>query len=341
MDSNSMDFQALFEQSPVAMAVLRGGRLVYANPACARLLGGAAPLHGRELLELVPAPCQAAWRAALSQALAGAQAFSHPALPLAAAEGNFEVAVDGVPLAGQDALLLCLLPRPDASQAEIDALFHMVSHDLGAPLRAISGFTRLVLQDHGPALDEDGRGLLNRVLAAGTRMAGMIEGVREYARVSRAALQPEALDLADLARAAWDKLAAAEPAGPAVRFEAPASLPAWGDPRLLRSVVFQLLANANKFSRRQPEARVEFGASQQRGETAYYVRDNGAGFDMAHAQKLFGLFQRLHRADEFDGLGVGLALARCVLQRHGGRIWAESAPGAGASFHFTLATKPR
>jgi light-regulated signal transduction histidine kinase (bacteriophytochrome) len=222
-----------------------------------------------------------------------------------------------------------------AANRELEAFSYSVSHDLRAPLRAMDGFSQALLEDCSAQLDPRGRDYLGRVRAAAARMAELIEDLLQLSRVTRAELRRESVDLSALARAVADELRQAQP-GRAVELTVAEGLVGEGDARLLRIVLVNLLGNAWKFTGRQPQARIEFGGRRDADIQTFYIRDNGAGFDMAHATKLFGAFQRLHSMHEFSGTGIGLALVQRIVHRHGGRVWAESAPGQGATFHFTL-----
>ncbi|MBC8118803.1 MAG: hypothetical protein H7X75_04400 [Burkholderiaceae bacterium] len=233
---------------------------------------------------------------------------------------------------------------------ELDSLAHSVSHDLRAPLRIVDGFATIVLEDYGDRgkqLDDLGRDHLRRIVAAGQRMNTMIDTLLNLSRMTSRELSHERVDLSQIARELADDLRddmrAREPAR-SIEFVIAPSLWADGDPTLLRLVLQNLLGNAAKFSARTRSARVEFGRNSD-GDGAekcavFFVRDNGAGFDMRFAEKMFGMFQRLHSSNEFAGTGVGLATVQKIVRRHGGRIWAEAAPapaeGHGATFFFTL-----
>ncbi len=218
---------------------------------------------------------------------------------------------------------------------ELESFSYSVSHDLRAPLRAIDGFSQALLEDSADRLDQAGQDYLRRVRGAAQRMALLIDDLLQLSRVSRAELARAPVDLSALAAGVAAELQARQPER-TVEFVIGAGLTAWGDARLLRVALENLLGNAWKFTSRQPAARIEFGAIEQDGRPAFLVRDNGAGFDMAYAQRLFGAFQRLHSASDFPGTGVGLATVKRIIRRHGGRIWAEAAPGQGATFYFTL-----
>jgi PAS domain S-box-containing protein len=221
---------------------------------------------------------------------------------------------------------------------ELEAFSYSVSHDLRSPLRAIDGFSRILIGEHAGQLDEKGRDRLERVRQAAQHMGALIDDLLKLSRVTRADLQFQDLDLSALAAEAADALQKQEPARN-VQVSVASGLKATGDPKLLRIALDNLLGNAWKFTGLQEEARIEFGMGMQNGESVYYVRDNGAGFDMAYADKLFGAFQRLHDTGEFPGTGIGLATVQRIIHKHGGRIWAEGTVGQGATFYFTLAQR--
>jgi len=210
-----------------------------------------------------------------------------------------------------------------------------VSHDLRAPLRSIDGFSQVLLEDYGAQLDEAGRDSLKRVRAASQRMGTLIDDLLKLAWVTRAELRTEVVDLSGMARDIAAELQRTTPER-RVEFAIAQGLEARGDARLLRVVLENLLRNSWKYTAKQAQPRVEFGSIDGSGERAFIVRDNGAGFDMKYADKLFAAFQRLHSAAEFEGTGVGLATVRRIINRHGGRIWAEGAVDQGATFYFTL-----
>jgi signal transduction histidine kinase len=230
----------------------------------------------------------------------------------------------------------------DHALRELDSFAYSVSHDLRAPLRVVDGFATIVLEDYGDRgkpLDDLGRDHLRRIVAASQRMNSMIETLLSLSRMTSRELARERVDLSQLARELVDDLRAQDHAR-AVEFVLAPDLRADGDSTLLRLVLQNLLGNAWKFTARGPQARIEFGTRDDGGIRTYFVKDNGAGFDMRFAEKLFGLFQRFHSANEFPGTGVGLATVQKIIHRHGGRIWAEAVPapnpGHGATFYFTL-----
>jgi PAS domain S-box-containing protein len=224
----------------------------------------------------------------------------------------------------------------EAANRELETFSYSVSHDLRAPLRGIDGFSQVLLEDHGQNLDAEGQDCLRRIRGATQRMADLIEALLALARVTRVALVWDPVNLTRMAHAIAADLRGQEPAR-RVTFTIGEGLMANGDARLLRVVLENLLGNAWKFSAKQPEAYIEVGSlPQPDGTLAFFVRDNGAGFDMTYANRLFGAFQRLHRSQEFPGMGIGLATVQRIIHRHGGRVWAEGAIGQGATFYFTV-----
>lgn len=222
-----------------------------------------------------------------------------------------------------------------AANRELEAFSYSVSHDLRAPLRAMDGFSKILLEDYSPLLDETGRDYLQRVRSAAQRMGQLIDVMLELSRLNRCEMICRTVDLSALAWSIAAELKASEPER-AVEWHIQPGMAAVGDPRLLRVLLENLLGNAWKYTGRTEPARIGFGF--ENGE--WHVRDNGVGFDMGHAARLFTPFQRLHSADEFEGLGIGLATVRRIVARHGGTIRAEAAPGVGAVFYFTLAPAP-
>jgi PAS domain S-box-containing protein len=218
---------------------------------------------------------------------------------------------------------------------ELEAFSYSVSHDLRAPLRAVDGFSRILLDEYADRLDDTGRDRLKRVRAAAQNMAILIDDLLKLSRITRAELKREDIDLSALASEIIEELHRQEPER-SVRWIIQPGMIAWVDARLLRIVLDNLLGNAWKFTCKRPEAQIEFGMQMQDDEPVYIVRDNGAGFDMAYAEKLFGAFQRLHDTTEFSGTGIGLATAQRIIHKHGGRIWAEAEVEKGATFYFTL-----
>jgi light-regulated signal transduction histidine kinase (bacteriophytochrome) len=225
--------------------------------------------------------------------------------------------------------------QPSAEQ-DSHTFSYTVSHDLRAPLRAVDGFTRILKEDYGRQLDRIGNDHLDRVLAAASRMNAMIDAMLSLARLSSQPLARQPVNLSQLAAYIAEDLQRASPERQ-VRLEIEPDLHATGDPTLLRQVLENLLANAWKYTGRCEQAQIALRSRHIDGRRVFEVSDNGAGFDMRSAERLFGLFQRLHSANEFPGTGVGLASVKRIVMRHGGEIWAEAQPGQGARFCFTLA----
>jgi len=241
------------------------------------------------------------------------------------------IAMENVQLLGNlEARVAERTAQLDAANSELEAFSYAVSHDLRAPLRAIKGFSQILIEDHASEL-ADGKQHLERICAATTRMSGLIDDLLQLSRTTSGEPDRAAFDVAELAREIADELRRAAPARASEIIIAPA-LPAYGDPRLVRVVLDNLLRNAWKFSSKRPLTRIEIGSY----DGAFFVRDNGAGFDPSQARKLFIPFQRMHTTAEFEGAGIGLATAQRIVRRHGGRIWAESEPDRGATFFFTL-----
>lgn len=225
----------------------------------------------------------------------------------------------------------------EAANKELEAFCYSVSHDLRAPLRGIDGFSQALLERYAEQLDDKGKHYLQRVRAATQRMGQLIDDLLNLSRVTRCEMQRQTVDSTSMVEAIALELQHTQPERANVEFIIALGVVAQGDPRLLRVVFENLLNNAWKFTSKQVHARIEFSTlAETDGTTAYFVRDNGAGFDMAYANKLFGAFQRLHTTDEFPGTGIGLATVQRIIHRHGGRVWAEGAVGLGATFYFTL-----
>lgn len=223
----------------------------------------------------------------------------------------------------------------EAVNKELEAFSYSVSHDLRAPLRAMDGFSRAVLEDYTDKLDEEGKDYLQRIRAAAQRMGALIDDLLKLSRVTRADLKKGPTDLSALAS---DCIAALREAEPHRKVEVVITpgLIVEADSQLMRAAIDNLLRNAWKFTRKTANARIEFGSLDGPDGKTYYVRDNGVGFDPTYADKLFGPFQRLHSSEEFEGSGIGLATVARIIHKHGGRVWAEGKPGAGATFYFTL-----
>ena len=223
----------------------------------------------------------------------------------------------------------------EQANQELEAFSYSVSHDLRAPLRAMDGFGALLFEEYGDKVDERGRQYLQRIRTGTKKMSGLIEDLLSLSGMSRAVLQKESISLTDLARDVISEFQNREPARK-IAIEIADGLAARGDPRLMQIVLVNLLGNAWKYTAKQPQAQIVFRQKRKENETVFSVGDNGAGFNMAHVDKLFTPFQRLHLDSEFEGTGIGLATVQRIISRHGGRIWAEGAVNEGATFYFTL-----
>ena len=223
----------------------------------------------------------------------------------------------------------------EEANKEMEAFSYSVSHDLRAPLRAVDGYSRAVLEDYGPALPAEGHRYLETIRRGAQRMGELIDALLALSRLSRSPLTHRAVDVGSLVDDALKDLSSQREGREIEVLKG--ELPwCWGDPALLKQVWVNLLSNAFKYTGRREGAVVEIGCAMEAGESVYFVRDNGTGFDMAYAHKLFKVFQRLHRAEEYEGTGVGLAIVQRVIHRHGGRVWAEAEVDRGAAFYFTL-----
>jgi signal transduction histidine kinase len=224
----------------------------------------------------------------------------------------------------------------EAANRELEAYSYTISHDLRAPLRAINGFTAILLEEHAGELSASAGDFLRRVGASGKHMSVLVDDLLAFSRLGRQALRKQSVDTTQVARQAWDQVRAGADGRPVDIHIADLPI-SESDPVLLEQVFANLLSNALKYSRGRPSTTIEVGAQVDRsGEAVFYVKDNGVGFDMQYVGKLFRVFERLHRNDQYEGTGVGLATVQRIVQRHGGRVWAEAAPDKGATFYFTL-----
>jgi len=239
----------------------------------------------------------------------------------------------------------------EAANKELESFSYSVSHDLRAPLRAIDGFSRILLEDHAAALPDEGKNFLRLVRENARQMAQLVDDLLAFSRLGRLGLTKQTVDPAKIVRLCLTELHK-EQEGRQVEILTGNLAPCQADPTLLKQVWTNLLSNALKYTRKRETARIEIGCRTEprplsnglaprpfgpaATETVYFVRDNGAGFDMKYAHKLFGVFQRLHRAADYDGTGVGLAIVQRIIHRHGGRVWGEAQLNAGATFSFTL-----
>ena len=223
----------------------------------------------------------------------------------------------------------------ESANKELEAFCYSVSHDLRGPLRGIGGYARILQEDFQAKLDVEGNRVLGVIQSETQRMGRLIDKLLNFSRLGRQQMKSSMLDLTALAQSVFQELAGGS-SDSARQLKLDPLPPASGDEALMRQVFVNLLSNAIKFTRRRKDAVIEMGAQSDSEHHTYYVRDNGVGFDPKYANKLFGVFQRLHRDDEFEGTGVGLALVQRIIHRHGGRIWAEARLNEGATFYFTL-----
>ena len=223
----------------------------------------------------------------------------------------------------------------EATNRELEAFSYFISHDLAAPLRSIDGFPQILLEDYAEVLDHEGKDYLSRVRASSQHLGQLIDAPLKLSRMTRREIRRESVDLSHTAENIVQVLRISQPDRQA-EFVIADGLSVDGDAWLLRIALENLLGNAWKFTGKSLPARIEFGAVEHEGTLAYFVRDNGAGFDMTYADKLFGAFQRLHTIEEFPGTGIGLATVQRIVHRHGGQAWAEGRVGQGATFYFTL-----
>ena len=327
-------FEALLQHGPTALCLASpaadgsGWRLQRANPAACTLLGLSQAPDGQQT-----------WRDALAGLPDGLQGSV-----LALSEGQavdkngWRLRLDAV----GNSLLLALAPLATESDpqhaalaAEHAAFSYTISHDLRAPIRVVEGFGRILKEDYGSALDRVGRDHLDRMMGAAARMNQMIDALLSVSRLSTQPLARQPVNLSQLAQWVLDDLQRGTP-GRTVAVHIAPGMVVQGDPTLLRMALENLLGNAWKYSAKVAQAEIRFEPALQDGKPAYCIRDNGAGFDMRFADRLFGVFQRLHSSSDFQGTGVGLASVRRIVRRHGGTIWADGEVGKGASFYFTI-----
>jgi PAS domain S-box-containing protein len=222
-----------------------------------------------------------------------------------------------------------------ATNKELESFSYSISHDLRAPLRAIDGYVRMILRQQGDNFDENTKRQFDVIRNNAQKMGRLIDDILAFSRLGRQSLSMSSLNVEELTREVWEEIKTVESAKP-INLKIDHILPGMGDRSLIKQVMINLLSNAVKFTRTREVPHIEVGGYDKGSEIEYFIRDNGVGFDMRYQDKLFGVFQRLHGDDEFEGNGIGLALVQLIVNRHGGKVWAEGKIGEGACFHFTL-----
>ena len=365
-------YRRLVQLLPCAVLVHRNGTITFANKAAAILVGGedVQDLVGTEVTRFVPPEYQDVVRTRIERVLGGDTV---PFLEekLVRLDGTFvDVEVSAAPVVLPDdptpAVMVVAIDITERVRAcervknlnaeleervrsrtaelenavrELEGFSYSVSHDLRAPLRHIDGFTELLMHSAGDKLDATSREYLDIITGSARQMTSLIEALLAFSRLSRTPLNTQPIALRQLVDGVIHDLRY-EMEGRDVRWQIGTLPTVHGDPTLLRQVLYNLLANAIKYTRPRATARIEIGATHTPAEDIIYIKDNGVGFDMEFATKLFGVFQRLHPSADFEGVGIGLANVRRVVQRHGGRAWAEAVVNAGATFYFSLPRNP-
>ena len=366
-------YRSMFEGAEVGMVLTDLEGRIHANPAYCRMLGYTeAELRARSYDDITHPDDRAETRRMVDLIMAGPEHHARwrtryvrsdgavlwadistvrednleggaARLSMVVIDISHRVASEAAAAEANEALELRVAERTAAlegSNADLEAFSYSVSHDLRAPLRAMAGFSRLLEKKYGSSLDETASGYVRRIVEGADRMGDMIDDLLRFARLGRQELNRRDVDPALLAREALADLST-ELEGRSVEIVIDEMPKMWGDPALLQHVYLNLLSNAIKFTSARVGARIFVGSELgPDGVCVYTVADNGAGFDMEYAHKLFGVFQRLHGRDEYEGTGVGLALVKSLIERHGGRVWAAATVGQGATFSFTVGGHP-
>jgi len=361
LEEENRSLREILENLPVMVFVKDANdrRFLGLNVAGEALLGVSRDQFvGKLAEELFPADQAATIHASDDEAVQSGRAVEVPEEPIETSRGTRWITTRKVPVLGADGLPKWLvgivediterreaeeararaLQEADEATRELESFSYSVAHDLRAPLRSLDGFSQALVEDYHDLLDDEGRRYLGFIRGSAQRMAQLIDDLLSLSRVTRAELAREPVDLTALVRSAAARVEASD-SGRRVEIVVEDGLACVGDPRLLAVVFDNLLNNAWKFTGKRADARIEVGAAATEEGPAFYVRDNGAGFDMAYADKLFGVFQRLHAASDFDGTGVGLATVQRIVRRHGGRAWAQGEIDRGSTFFFTLGSQ--
>jgi len=340
-------YRALVDHALVGIGIHQDGKIVYANEALASMFGYTLEKGiGLSIADIIhPDERDFVMARAQRRQAGGSEPEAYEIRLLKKDGSTFYALISNAVIEynGRLATLMTIADMTDTkarkeleqANKELEAFSYSVSHDLRAPLRSMDGFSQALLEDYTDKLDTQGKDYLRRVRAACQRMSQLIDDLLNLSRVTRAEMRYEKVNLSALAKAVVVELQETQPER-RVEFVIEEDITAHGDSHLLRVVLENLLNNAWKFTSKHPRARIEFGATQREGKSVYFVRDDGAGFDMAYVGKLFVPFQRLHAETEFSGVGVGLATVQRIIHRHGGSVWAEGEVEKGATFYFTL-----